>query len=135
MPLEKGVTVDINNLILSCAVHKDQYQPHKRLRERIPNVDSFGDLMEALFRAVENKEGWEITRRIKHEMNTILEEIAVHSRYMIYKEDRPIRIRTSKKDESIPDLIEKFAKSQNSKEDVVDALKTIHVVKTYKVQK
>jgi hypothetical protein len=135
VPLEKGGAVDVNNLVLVCTVHKEQYKPHKRLRERIPDVDSFADLTEALIRAVHNGDGWEKIRRIKHEMNTILEELAIHSRYTVFNEDRPIRIRTAKRDNSVADLIERFAKGEDTKQDITDGLKTIHITQKYEVQK
>lgn len=135
MPIEKGGGISIDNLVLVCATHRDKYRPHHRSRERIPDVDSFADLTEALIRAVHNGDGWEKIRRIKHEMNTVLEEIAIHSRYMVFNEDRPTKISTPKRDNSIADAIEKLAAGEDTKQDITDGLKTIHVTQKYEVQK
>lgn len=135
MPLTKGGDITTDNIVLVCATHKKEYGTHKRARERIPDVDSFADLTEALIRAVQNGEGWEKIRRIKHEMNTVLEEIAIHSRYMVFNEDRPTKIRTPKRDNSIADAIEKLAAGEDTKQEITDGLKTIHVTQKYEVQK
>lgn len=135
IPLARGGEVSTDNLVLVCATHRDEYKPHKKMRERIPDIDTFADLTEALIRAVQNNNSWEKIRRIKHDMNTILEEIAIHSRYMVFNEDKPTKIRTPKRDNSIADEIEKLAKGEDTKTNIVDGLKTIHITQKYEVQK
>lgn len=129
LPLKKGGLVEQDNIVLVCPYHKERYGASKPLRERIPDINTFADLVEQLFRSVSNDESREKIRMIKHEIDCILEDIAIHGQYRVFNEDRPAII---ERDNLISNILDKMAKGEDVHNELVDRIKTIHVSGSYK---
>ena len=135
IPLVQGGEVAPSNVVPVCYAHKLRYNNLKSKRERVPDLDTFADLIEVLIESVsyEYKDIGKI-RILKSEINSILEEIALHGHYKHYKEDLPKKPQHFINTNTVADIIEKMKTGEKTKEDLIESIKTITSTGQYRIK-
>ena len=141
-PFSKGGQANSDNLYPVCWFHYKRYLPRRKAMERVPGVDSLADLIVALSKTVKLRENLRVQGkgdeyliqtdkidRLKSEINSLFEEVAVYFQYRIFSEEMPRKVEPRIEGEnSLADLIEK-----EDTEEIVDGLKEIHYTGRYRL--
>ena len=145
IPLDKGGTTEIKNLVPVCSEHKEKYRHVKTPRETIPDVNTFGDLIATLvdstitmrkLKSDNNVEAFKWERKIqalKHSINMLLEEIMVSTHYKPFSDWKFNPIMHEEDVNTIPDLIEGMVKGEDNKDELTNAAKQLISTKQYKI--
>lgn len=146
-PLAHGGKVEVDNIILVCRIHKDKYEPRRKPRERIPDVDNFANLVEQMVISIIERESLiekkdpeafskiEKVRRLREEIDVLLEDIAVHSRYRtMFKEDTPEHFRHYREGDTLGKDIENLSLGIGDSKEISEKLKQLVCTKVYRTK-
>ena len=134
VPLNVGGEAVPSNLIVSCQGCVKSYRSTRKLREEMVGLDSFGDVVELLVKAVKGGADQDVIDQLKCRLNVRLTDVANCMRYVT--KDDWIASKNEIVEEgvnTIGDRIEAMAKGEDTKDEITNTIKQVVTTKQYKI--
>jgi len=152
-PFEVGGTTEIWNIVIACTSCKKNYGGSKGVREDIPDLNTFADMISALIKTtLEKKEATDLDKykllenkisRLKIMLNLKLTDIAQNMRYKAFVDWMPEEFTIIEENKnSIPDIIENMTEGAcggnedalaSGEEEITQQIKQTMITKKYKI--
>jgi hypothetical protein len=143
VPLKVGGEARPDNLIVVCAKCKHDYRSTRKVRTDVTGLDTFADLCEALFLAVEEDAHPSVLHTLKNRLNLKLTDVATCMRYVTKGEWVPEFdyitgnkfVKVVEGENTLGEQLEQMGKGEDVKADITQTVKQVVTTKQYKIMR
>lgn len=147
VPLDRGGSVELDNILPTCKLHINGGQPLRGIRERIPDINTIADLIDVMVKTrLELPESehphlllYKLDK-VKKMLNILFEDVVTNMRYRPPKDWVPEQYTIIMEDDNtIPDEIDNLVKAEDeptkeeAKKQIAERVKQIAVTGKYKI--